>query len=182
MLASAERIDAIVEMNRPGIWVFGSTQDETGDGHGRRRRVRGREPPHRNGRLRPCRCGTIWDPGRPGNSTSSFRRSPGGGFNRWTINGGLGRTPILSPSSMANATAGSSASTAATCTPMHLHSFELVRFAGKPASGIIKDVINVAPRQTAEVDFVASNPGPSLLHCHMQEHRDFGFMALVEYA
>jgi FtsP/CotA-like multicopper oxidase with cupredoxin domain len=32
------------------------------------------------------------------------------------------------------------------------------------------------------LDFVADNPGPSLLHCHMQEHQDFGFMALVKYA
>jgi FtsP/CotA-like multicopper oxidase with cupredoxin domain len=68
--------------------------------------------------------------------------------------------------------------------PMHLHrhSFELVRFAGKPASGIINDVVNVPRRQTVEVVFVASNPGLSLLHCHVQEHQDFGFMTSVKYA
>ena len=27
MLAPAERIDAIVEMKQPGVWVFGSTED-----------------------------------------------------------------------------------------------------------------------------------------------------------
>ena len=26
------------------------------------------------------------------------------------------------------------------------------------------------------------NPGPSLFHCHMQMHMDFGFMALFDYA
>jgi FtsP/CotA-like multicopper oxidase with cupredoxin domain len=40
----------------------------------------------------------------------------------------------------------------------------------------------VPQRQTVEVDFVADDPGLSLLHCHMQEHQDFGFMALVDYA
>jgi FtsP/CotA-like multicopper oxidase with cupredoxin domain len=33
-----------------------------------------------------------------------------------------------------------------------------------------------------EVDFVADNPGVSLLHCHQQLHMNFGFMALVKYA
>jgi FtsP/CotA-like multicopper oxidase with cupredoxin domain len=45
----------------------------------------------------------------------------------------------------------------------------------------VEDVVNVPRRQTAEVEFVADNPGPSLLHCHMQEHQDFGIMALVQY-
>ncbi len=31
-------------------------------------------------------------------------------------------------------------------------------------------------------DFVADNPGASLLHCHMQLHMDYGFMTMVEYA
>ena len=58
----------------------------------------------------------------------------------------------------------------------------LANFAGIATSGLIKDVINVPRRQTVEVDFVANNPGPSLLHCHMQEHQDFGFMSLVKDA
>ena len=33
-----------------------------------------------------------------------------------------------------------------------------------------------------EVDFVADNPGDTLLHCHMQLHMDFGFMQLIKYA
>ena len=34
---------------------------------------------------------------------------------------------------------------------------------------------------TAEIDFVADDPGPSLLHCHHQDHQDEGFMGLVTY-
>ena len=48
-------------------------------------------------------------------------------------------------------------------------------------SGLIKDTVNVMPMQTVAVDFVADNPGNSLLHCHMQLHMDFGFMTMVKY-
>jgi FtsP/CotA-like multicopper oxidase with cupredoxin domain len=36
-------------------------------------------------------------------------------------------------------------------------------------------------RHDAEIDFTADNPGPTLFHCHMQDHQDFGFMTLVKY-
>jgi FtsP/CotA-like multicopper oxidase with cupredoxin domain len=67
--------------------------------------------------------------------------------------------------------------------PMHLHrhSFEVAKIGKTDMSGLMKDVINVMPLQTIAVDFVADNPGDSLLHCHMQLHMDFGFMALVKY-
>ena len=67
--------------------------------------------------------------------------------------------------------------------PLHLHrhSFELTNFNGKPTSGIIKDIADVPRFSDAEVDFVADNPGPSLFHCHMTLHMDFGFMMMVKY-
>jgi len=34
---------------------------------------------------------------------------------------------------------------------------------------------------TVEIDFIADDPGPSLLHCHHQDHQDEGFMGLVTY-
>jgi FtsP/CotA-like multicopper oxidase with cupredoxin domain len=40
----------------------------------------------------------------------------------------------------------------------------------------------VVRNTVVEVDFVADNPGLSLLHCHMQQHMDYGFKALVKYA
>jgi FtsP/CotA-like multicopper oxidase with cupredoxin domain len=45
----------------------------------------------------------------------------------------------------------------------------------------VKDVVVVPARRQVEVDFVADNPGPSLFHCHMQLHMDYGFMTLVQY-
>ena len=67
--------------------------------------------------------------------------------------------------------------------PLHLHrhSFEVTSVGGKPTAGIMKDTINVPKNSTVEVDFVANNAGPSLVHCHMQQHMDFGFKALVKY-
>ena len=64
---------------------------------------------------------------------------------------------------------------------LHRHTFELVSVAGKPTAGVRKDVVSVAPRTRTEVELIASNPGRSLFHCHMQLHMDFGFMAMLEY-
>ena len=137
----------------------------------------------------------MWDYarfGRPGPGPDPdgrfelrFQKIPGGrgGFNRWTINGKS--WPDTDP---LRVQAGKRyrllfRNDSGDMHPMHLHrhSFELTSLAGKPTAGIVKDVVNVPRRQTAEVEFVADNPGPSLLHCHMQEHQDFGFMVLVQY-
>jgi FtsP/CotA-like multicopper oxidase with cupredoxin domain len=45
-----------------------------------------------------------------------------------------------------------------------------------------KDVVLVNPFSTAEIDFVADNPGLTLFHCHAQLHMDFGFMNLIKYS
>ena len=65
---------------------------------------------------------------------------------------------------------------------LHRHTFEITRIGGKTTSGIRKDTVNVPRRQSAEIDFVADDPGLTLFHCHMQLHMDFGFMALMKYA
>ena len=65
---------------------------------------------------------------------------------------------------------------------LHRHSFELTKLAGKPASGVMKDVVMVGGYQEVEVDFIADNPGLTLFHCHQQLHMDFGFMTLFDYA
>jgi FtsP/CotA-like multicopper oxidase with cupredoxin domain len=65
---------------------------------------------------------------------------------------------------------------------LHRHSFEVVRIGDKPLSGLMKDTINLMPLDTVEVDFVANNPGDTLMHCHQQLHMDYGFMLLIKYA
>jgi len=67
--------------------------------------------------------------------------------------------------------------------PMHLHRhhFEVVRWDKERCPGLMKDTINIKPFTTAELDFVARNPGPTLIHCHQAKHQDFGLMALMLY-
>lgn len=67
--------------------------------------------------------------------------------------------------------------------PLHLqrHQLQIVTVDGRPTSGVLKDVVCVGPGQQLEVDFVADSPGPALLHCTRQLHRDFGLMALLDY-
>ena len=64
---------------------------------------------------------------------------------------------------------------------LHRHTFDVVRIAGAPCSGIRKDVIVVPAWQQVEVDVTASQPGLSLFHCHQQLHMDMGFMAMMRY-
>ena len=64
---------------------------------------------------------------------------------------------------------------------LHRHSFELSNIAGTPTGGVIKDVFMLGGYQTADIDFLADNPGLTLFHCHQQLHMDFGFMALFDY-
>ena len=63
--------------------------------------------------------------------------------------------------------------------PLHLHrhNFELTSIAGFPTAGIEKDVVMIGGSQQMSIDFTARR-GPSLFHCHMQQHMDVGFMAL----
>jgi FtsP/CotA-like multicopper oxidase with cupredoxin domain len=64
---------------------------------------------------------------------------------------------------------------------LHRHTFEVTSLDGRPLSGLMKDVVMVNGNTTAEVDFTANNPGPTLFHCHQQSHMDFGFMNLLDY-
>jgi FtsP/CotA-like multicopper oxidase with cupredoxin domain len=44
--------------------------------------------------------------------------------------------------------------------------FEVSRIGDKPTSGVIKDTLSMPRFSSAEVDFVADNPGATLFHCH----------------
>jgi FtsP/CotA-like multicopper oxidase with cupredoxin domain len=57
----------------------------------------------------------------------------------------------------------------------------VAKIGAKDLSGLRKDVINVMPLETVAVDFMADNPGDTLLHCHQQLHMDYGFMTIIKY-
>jgi FtsP/CotA-like multicopper oxidase with cupredoxin domain len=66
---------------------------------------------------------------------------------------------------------------------LHRHSFEVVRIANGPRlRGLIKDTVLVMAGTDVEVELTADNPGPTLFHCHQQDHMDMGFMMLFHYA
>jgi FtsP/CotA-like multicopper oxidase with cupredoxin domain len=196
-LGPGERIDTVVEMNRPGVWILGDTNEPTRKAGlgivieyaGHSGAAQWEAPPDE-----------VWDYTVFGNAAaeSSPLEEPDGRLplvfrakwagnrwvDHWTINGKeFPKTdPILVRTGRRYRMIFDNQSDDTHPIHLHRHSFELVKVAGRPTRGVMKDVIAVGPREQVEVEFVAANPGPSLLHCHMQLHMDFGFMALVQYA
>ena len=69
--------------------------------------------------------------------------------------------------------------------PIHLHGhvFAVVSRNGKPTPlSQWGDTVLVDPDSSAEIAFVADNPGDWMLHCHVLEHQASGMMALVRVA
>jgi len=59
--------------------------------------------------------------------------------------------------------------------PMHLHGmpFKIVATDGHPvpdAAQLTKDTVNVAPGERYDIEFIASEPGQWMLHCHILHH------------
>jgi FtsP/CotA-like multicopper oxidase with cupredoxin domain len=192
-LGAGERIEVIVEMNHPGIWILGSTEKvvrECGLGvvveyAGQHRQPQWIDPPR-----------APWDYTIFGTSTSNspapqqtiemvFEKIPRGfgKFNSWLINGKPyphEREFALQQGTryrlvMRNRTDDAH--------PMHLHRhlWELAEFNGKKTAGVMKDTVVVPYYGRAIVDFTADQPGLSLFHCHIQQHMDYGFKALFRY-
>ena len=192
VLAPAERIDAIVEMKSPGVWVLGAADDgmrEMGLGvvveyAGRAGAPQWLKPPP--GISDYTVFGTTTTPPEPDHRFNLvFEKIPGGhgGFNRWTINGKSWPDvdPLTVEAGRRYRITLDNRSGDDHPVHFHRHTFELRRIGGKTTAGIFKDTVNVPRRQSAEIDLVADDPGLTLYHCHMQLHMDFGFMGLMKY-
>ena len=194
-LGAAERISAIVTMENPGVWVLGDLSDDdrrAGMGVVVEYAGRGGDPQW------SAPPAYIWDyrifaashspPASPPDRTIELliekRNAADNGFNVWTMNG--------TPFSMDTNEPVFDLQRSELCRlrfrnasddihPMHLHrhSFEITHVAGTPTAGVRKDVAMLGGYQSMDVDFVADQPGLSLLHCHQQLHMDYGFMALL---
>jgi FtsP/CotA-like multicopper oxidase with cupredoxin domain len=190
----AERADVIVEMDNPGVWVFGATDDED------RNMGMGVVVEYADRRGEPTWSAPVnsrWDYtvfGRPGAAAAApdetislkFEKIPGGrgGYNRWTINGKSwpDTNPLFTVEQgkryrlFLNNNSGDEH-------PVHLHrhSFEITKVGDNPTSGVIKDTISLPRFSMAEVDFIADDPGPTFFHCHHQDHMDEGFAGLITY-
>jgi len=192
-LGPAERVDALVTMNRPGVWILGELDDKIRDaGLGTTVEYANQKGPAQW--LAPAI--TPWDYTIFGRGASApapdveviplvFRSKFAGNrwVQHWTINGkSYPRTdPILVKANQKYRLRFDNQSDEAHPVHLHRHLFELTKVAGKPTAGILKDVVMVPARNQVEVDLSADNPGPSLFHCHMQLHMDFGFMAMLRY-
>jgi FtsP/CotA-like multicopper oxidase with cupredoxin domain len=192
-LAPAERADVIVEMNRPGVWILGGVKDED------RRMGLGVVVEYANQRGEPQWAPppeSPWDytifgddrrlPPPDERLELLFEKVPGGhgGFNRWTINGKS--WPAANPlftTEMGKRYRLAMTNKSGDNHPVHIHrhSFEVSKVGEKATAGVIKDTINMTRFSTVEIDFTADDPGPTLLHCHHQDHQDEGFMGLVTY-
>lgn len=193
-LAVAERIDAIVEMNNPGVWILGSTKEKSRQmGLGVVVEYAGQtgSPVWKNPPL------TQWDyaqfaHARPAATPDetfvlTFRdigQQQGSKFDTWTINNKSWPDvdPLVVHEGKRYRVVFRNGSGDQHPIHMHRHSFEVTKLGDKQMSGLMKDTVNLMPLQTVEVDFIANNPGDTLLHCHQQLHMDFGFMQLIKYA
>jgi FtsP/CotA-like multicopper oxidase with cupredoxin domain len=192
-LAPAERADVTVEMNRPGVWILGSARDDD------RKIGLGVVVEYANASGEPqwtAPANTAWDYTIFGDRRAVeapdqriellFEKVPGGrgGYNRWTINGKSWpdtRQLITTEEGKRYRLALTNKSGDNHPVHLHRHTFEVTKVGDKSTAGVMKDTINMTRFSTVEVDFVANDPGPSLLHCHHQDHQDEGFMGLVTY-
>jgi FtsP/CotA-like multicopper oxidase with cupredoxin domain len=193
-LGAAERISAIVEMSNPGIWILGDLSDEdrlAGMGivveyAGRTGDPQWAPPPPFQWDYRlftttgqtPSVADHVID------MLIEKRNAASNGFNVWTINGTQFSMNTNQP--VLDIVHGQRyrlrfRNASDDIHPMHLHrhTFEISHVAGSPTAGIRKDVAMLGGYQTMDVDFLANQPGLSLLHCHQQIHMDFGFMTLL---
>lgn len=65
---------------------------------------------------------------------------------------------------------------------MHLHGHHFRRIGKDDRLGPLRDTILVEAGETAEIAFVADNPGDWLFHCHMLEHSASGMMTWLRVA
>ncbi len=194
MLGPGERIDASVEMNQPGVWILGSTDDMTRNaGLGV---IVEYENQHRAPQwIAPTK--PVWDytifgtggaPSHPAPDHTIdmiFEKIPSGAgqFNLWQINGKPyphDREFVFEQGARHRLVFRNRTDDAH---PVHLHRhvFELVDVNGKSTVGVLKDTVIVPLYGRVTADLNADQPGLSLFHCHIQQHMDYGFKALFRY-
>jgi len=187
-LGPAERVDAMVTMDRPGVWILGETRDaQRKAGMGIVVEYADQKGPA--GWAYPEEF--AWDYTRFGGSEKHpepdgkfpMTIRPGSGH-KWTINGKMfpNTAPLMVSANRRYRMIFDNQSSEAHPMHVHRHNFEITRFADKATSGVFKDTVLVPAWRTVEVDLVASHPGATLIHCHQQYHMDLGFMLMMQYS
>src|SRR5580700_163221 len=151
----AERADVIVEMNNPGIWVFGSADDMD------RNMGMGIVVEYENEKGEPQWLGPPrlpWNYARFARTTPAaepdatinliFEKIPGGhgGYNRWTINGkSWPDTNPLFTTKVGKRYRIAMTNKSGDNHPVHLHrhTFEITKVGEKATAGVMKDTVNM---------------------------------------
>jgi FtsP/CotA-like multicopper oxidase with cupredoxin domain len=189
-LGTAERVDAIVEMNTPGVWILGSPMDS----HRRNGMGIVVEYSNRSGNARWIKPTAMpWDYTLFGVQRRTAEPDEviplvierislsAKGFEQWTLNG-RSFDSRDKPRQLAKGRRYRLAFDNRTddAHPVHLHrsSFEVTNVGGKATAGLMKDVVVVKSFSKIEVDVTPSMEGLMLFHCHQQLHMDNGFKML----
>ena len=195
-LAPAERVDAFVEMDQPGVWILGELlQPQRSAGMGIVVEYAGERGAPRWISPAPFTWdytffgtgfGAAVDPSKAAPEPDGrfpIVIRPGSGH-QWTLNGKSfphTETMVVKENRRYRLIFDNQSAEAH---PLHLHrhTFELTKFDGKPTAGVFKDTVVVPAWKQVEVDVTTYSPGPTLMHCHQQFHMDFGFMMMMQYS
>ncbi len=195
MIGPGERVDCWVQMNQPGVWVMGAPEDPVrAGGMGIVIEDTRINAGRRSGTTTPPK--SNWDytifgkpPSQPAPAERLdmlFEKVPRGAgkFNSFTVNGKSyphDQEFLLKQGTRYRLTFHNRTDDSH---PLHLHrhQLEIAEIYGKATSGVIKDTVVVPTFGRAIVDFTADQPGLTLFHCHIQQHMDFGFKALLRYS
>jgi FtsP/CotA-like multicopper oxidase with cupredoxin domain len=188
-LGAGERIDAIVAMTAPGVWIMGSTDssvralglgliveyagrsgdlvwsDTVNDDFDYRSfSQEGRERPAEELTLRMERLPLTAD--RSEQWSLAPRDSEGQSRVVRLHRGQTYRLRLQNQSDEWH--------------PMHLHRhrFELTRYRGEHIAGIVKDTVLVPPWDEVDLLLTPEDIGPALFHCHNQMHMEAGLQVL----
>ncbi|PYR75400.1 MAG: copper oxidase [Acidobacteria bacterium] len=195
-IGPGERIDAYVEMNRPGVWILGAPEDDVRNaGLGvvveyanQQKQAQWIAPgkPSWDYTLFGAAAAQPSAAAMPELVDMAFEKIPRGEapFNSFLVNGKPyphDREFVLKQGTRYRLVLRNRTDDAH---PLHLHRhlFEITEIYGKATAGILKDTVVVPSYGRATVEFTADQPGLTLFHCHIQQHMDFGFKALFRYS
>jgi FtsP/CotA-like multicopper oxidase with cupredoxin domain len=198
-LAPAERVSALVEMNAPGVWIFGEVR------HHIQAAGMGIVVEYANATGKPkwtqpptliwdyAQFAAVSDAHSPAGQvppieiplTFDSKFEGHGNEEKWRINGRSYPDTEEPRLQQGNRYQLAMKNLSADDHPIHLHrhTFEVTRLGDGPMMrGLHKDVILVPAKSSATIEFTANNPGRTLFHCHQQDHMDRGFMMVFRYA
>ncbi len=194
-LAPGERVSAIVQLNNPGVWILGEVRTHirsAGMGivveyAGKSGEPQWQQPEALSWdyrRFESARAISSDDSGTieiPLIFKSKFTGH--GDMDHWTINGKSFPHTETVDLRQGERYRLQFKNESMDDHPVHLHRhvFELRNISNHRTRGIMKDTVLVKSHTQVDVEFTANDPGPTLFHCHQQDHMDMGFMMLFRY-